>query len=102
MNSRPERGREPGIAGHYKGEAPRPAYTSEIPPQRLAVRLAVMTQHHAGQSTRQSRRSRARIRQPARVCEQPELRQASGGAGPPGSRPRPGEQASIHVSALPS
>jgi hypothetical protein len=91
MNSGSKRRRQPDIAGHHKDETARPADAREVPPQRLAAWLAIMAQDHAGQAARQPRRRRPRIRQPARVGEQPKLRQAAAGAAPGGGRPRPGK-----------
>jgi hypothetical protein len=99
MDTRPKRRRQAGIARHHQDEPARPADAGEIPPQRFAFGLAIMTQHHTGQTSRQALHRRTRIRQPTRVGEQPERRQASNGTGPPGSRPRPGEDARVHAAA---
>ncbi len=98
MDARPKRRRQAGIARHHQDEPARPADARQIPPQRSTFRLAIMAQHHTGQTSRQPHHRRARIRQPTRVGEQPEWRQVSGGTGPPGSRPRPGEDARVHVA----
>jgi hypothetical protein len=98
MHARAERSRQSGIAGHHKGKPTRPADAGQVPPQRRPSRLAIVPQHDAGQAARQAGRCGARIRQPARVGEQPELRQAASGAGPCGNRTRPCEQTRMAVT----
>ena len=100
MNACSERRRQPGITRYHKGETAPPADAGEIPPQCRASWLAIMAQHHARQATGQPRGRRSRIRQPARVGEQPKLWQTPRGAGPRGGGPSPGEQARVHDDRL--
>ena len=95
MHPGPQCRRQPDIAGHHQGETARPADPRKLTPQRLAPRFAIMAQNHAGKPTRQPRRRRARIGEPARVGEQP--KQGTPRSTPPGgSGPCPGCKSYVH------
>ena len=93
VHSSAERRGQPGITRHDENQTPRSADPRKVAPERCPTRLAIVAQHDAGESTGQTRDSRARIGQPPCIGEQPE-----GGDSRAWSATRtcPGEQTPIH------
>jgi hypothetical protein len=59
------------IARHYQQIAPRLAYFSKFPAQRLTVWSSVMAEYDPAQPRRQGPRQRANILHARGICEQP-------------------------------
>ncbi len=63
VHPRAQRRRQPGIAGHDKGQTPRAAELRQVVSKPLPARFAIVAQHDAGQSTGQARNRLAWIGQ---------------------------------------
>jgi len=92
MDAGAQGGRQPDVAGYHQCKSPRAADAAQISAEGETVWLAIVPQHDTGETDRQPRRRWPRIRQPARIGEQPEARKLVRPAG----RMGPGEQVPIH------
>lgn len=91
-----QRGGEGWVARNNQGKAARPADASEFAAKCHAVRSVIVAQDDAGETTGQAAGSRARVRQPTGVGEQPERRNP--GMTASDGRVRPGQQARVHFA----